>query len=112
MWRGRRKNRSGRFGEGQDIMRFELMALMPCLAIIVSALPVRRGPRTWMSSIVVGTSLAIAISELRLGIAQSCGINESECVGAEATSYLVLALWTPFVVGFVGRMIIVNRAMR
>lgn len=86
--------------------------MLPCIAIIISALLVRQGVWTWMSLIVVGASLAIAMSELRLGVVRSCQINESECVGAKATSYLVLALWMPLAIGFVGRVIVVNLAKR
>ncbi|TWF49773.1 hypothetical protein FHW37_107140 [Neorhizobium alkalisoli] len=93
-------------------MRLEFIALLPCVAMIASALLVRRGIATWMSLIGVGVSLAFAMSELQPGVVRSCQINESECVGAKAISYLVIALWMPFLIGIVGRVIVVNRAKR
>jgi len=93
-------------------MCFGLVALLPCIAIFASTLIVRHGFRTWISLLVVGAALGLALSPLRLGVAQSCRIDESECVGATAYYYLVLALWTPFVIVFLSRIIVVNRAKR
>lgn len=87
-----------------------LVIMLPCIVIIVSALMVRRGAWTWMSLVAVGATLAIAISHLRLGVSVSCQIDESECLGAKATSYLVVALWTLPAIGFVGRVIAVHRS--
>ena len=94
----------------EETMPLGLIALLPCIAIITFTLIVRQGFRTWMSLLVVGAALGLALSPLRLGVAQSCRIDESECVGATAVYYLVLALWTPFVIVFLGRIIVVNRA--
>ena len=93
-------------------MCFGLVALLPCIAIFASTLIVRHGFRTWISLLVVGAALGLALSPLRLGVAQSCRIDESECVGATAYYYLVVALWTPFVIVFLSRIIVVNRAKR
>ena len=91
-------------------MSLGLINLLPCIVLIISTLTVRRGVRTWISLIVVGALLFIAISQLRMGVARSCQIDESECVGAKATSYLVLAAWIPLVIALLGRVIAVNRA--
>lgn len=85
---------------------------LPCVAILISALIMRRGVWTWMSLALTVLSLSIAMMYLRQGVAQSCQIDESECLGATATFYLVVTLWSAFVIVFLVRLVAVHRSMR
>lgn len=94
------------------MVSLEFVTFLPCVAIMASMYMMRRGIWAWMSCILAGGSLAIAVVFLRMGVVQSCQIDESECLGAQATSYFVLALWMFMAVGFIVRFVVVHRSSR
>jgi hypothetical protein len=57
-------------------------------------------------------SLSTAMLYLRQGVAQSCQIDESECLGATAISYLVVTPWGLSVIALLVRLVAVHRAIR
>jgi hypothetical protein len=89
---------------GTEIMLI-CLASLPFAAVCIAALIVERGIR-------LGISIAIASSALTIGalclhavvVEPSCRINESECLGATATAWLIAFPWIAPSIGFVLRL--------
>lgn len=88
------------------MMFLAAVTFLPCFVLLVSALIIRPGLRTWAALILSALALAISTVFLRQGVIRGCQIDESECLGATATSYLVVALWGVFGIWFVVRAIV------
>lgn len=67
--------------------------IAPAVLIIGSAIGLRFGLPLWIALSITGIVLALGGYALRGGVNQSCLIDESECVGATATAYVISAFW-------------------
>jgi predicted neutral ceramidase superfamily lipid hydrolase len=91
------------------MMFLAAVTFSPCFVLLVSALIIRPGLRTWAMLILSALALAISTVFLRQGVIQSCQIDQSECLGATATSYLVVALWGVFSIWLLVRVVVEHR---
>ena len=84
---------------------FAFVTILPSIAILISTVILRRGTWAWKSLVAACLAVSVGYVYLRIGVAQSCQIDESECVGATATSYLIMLLWGLFAIAFAIRFI-------
>lgn len=67
--------------------------IAPAVQIIGSAVGLRFGLPLWIALSITGIVLAVGGYALREGVNQSCLIDESECIGAIASAFVVSAFW-------------------
>jgi len=87
-----------------------LVTVVPCLVILLSGLIIRRSIWAFAAVIFAIVSTSVASTFLRSGVVQSCKIDESECLGATATSYMIVALWGMCALALLFRIAVVLRS--
>jgi hypothetical protein len=76
-----------------------LTVSVPIVLIVASAVGLRFKIPFWLIVPFDAVVLVVAGNFLHEGIQRSCLIDESECIGATATAYIVSGVWFMAVVG-------------
>lgn len=86
-----------------------LMAL-PFTAVFFAALIMRPGVRLWISIAVAGVAVSAgAVSWYAYALEPSCRIDQQECLGATATAWFVIFVWSAPCVGFILKLLRIIR---
>ena len=74
-------------------MEFYLTAFGPIIACVALAIATQAGFSRVSAAAIAAVILVLSAVQLTRGVAQSCGIDQSECLGAQASALLVAFGW-------------------
>ncbi|RJG43427.1 MULTISPECIES: hypothetical protein [unclassified Mesorhizobium] len=85
----------------------ELVFIAPFAVMFVAVWGTRRGNHRFLAAFGAAISMVLGGALLVSGVDASCAINESECIGATATAYLIGLIW---LIAFVVSVVLISRA--
>ncbi|MDR9771620.1 hypothetical protein RJJ65_02905 [Rhizobium hidalgonense] len=78
------------------------LTLLPFAAVFIATLIMGQGSRLWISIAITSSALVVgALCLYEIGVKASCEIDESECLGATATAWLIAFVWGAPTLGFI-----------
>ncbi|PDT00939.1 hypothetical protein CO666_27795 [Rhizobium chutanense] len=77
------------------------LTLLLFAAIFIATLMMGQGRRLWISIAITSSALVVgALCLYEIVVRASCEIDESECLGATATAWLIAFVWSAPTIGF------------